>query len=94
MTLIATFDRKLEQLEERLRRFFDDHPDLKHKKQLLESIKGIGETTVIHLLAEMYDLDQYENARAAAPDAGITAAHYPGKAGRLRPLPFQDVPPG
>jgi transposase len=76
LTLIATFDRELEQLEERLRRFFDNHPDLKHKKELLESIKGIGETTAMHLLAEMYDLEQYENARAAAADAGITAAHY------------------
>ena len=76
MTIITAFDQELAQLEARLRRFFDDYPDLKHKKELLESIKGIGATTAIHLLAEMYDLDQYENARAAAADAGITAAHY------------------
>ena len=43
---------------------------------MLQSIKGIGQKTATHLLAEMYDLEQYENAKAAAADAGITASHY------------------
>jgi transposase len=75
-TVITTLDQEIERVEKRLHTFFDDYPDLKAKKELLESIKGIGEITAIHLLAEMYDLDQYDSARAAAADAGITSSHY------------------
>ena len=40
------------------------------------SIKGIGHKTAIGLLAEMYDLADYDSARAAATDAGLTPSHY------------------
>lgn len=75
-TIIATLDSELARVEARLHHFFDDHPDLKGRKELLTSIKGIGETTATHLLAEMYDLAHYDSAKAAAADAGITPAHY------------------
>lgn len=75
-TVIAVIDAEIEQIEARLRRFFDDHPDLQEKKQLLESIKGIGDKTATHILAEMYDLARYKNAKAAAADVGLTASHF------------------
>ena len=40
------------------------------------SIKGIGATTATKILAEMYDLEDYQHARAAAADGGVTPAHY------------------
>jgi len=75
-TVIAVIDAEIEQIEARLRRFFDEHPDLQEKKQLLESIKGIGDKTATHILAEMYDLVRYKNAKAAAADVGLTASHF------------------
>ena len=74
--LIATLEAEIEGIEARLETFFDEHPPLKAKRDLLTSIPGIGEKTATHILAEMYDLDQYENAKAVAADAGITPSHY------------------
>jgi transposase len=74
--VIAVIDTQIEQIEARIQRFFDDHPDLQEKKQLLQSIKGIGDKTATHILAEMYDLARYKNAKAAAADVGLTASHF------------------
>lgn len=85
-TILAAVNNEIERIEERIRSFFDDHPDLKEKKLLLETIKGIGEQTAIRLLAEMYDLAHYKNARAVAADAGVTTSHYwSGSTVRRRP---------
>ncbi len=75
-TILTTLETEIERVTARLRAFFDDHPKLKEKKRLLTSIQGFGEKTATHLLAEMYDLDHYDNAKAAAADAGITPSHY------------------
>ena len=74
--VLATLQKEIERLEKRIRDFIDQYPDLKQKKELLESIKGFGEKTAIHILAEMYDLSEYKNAKAVAADAGVTASHY------------------
>lgn len=46
------------------------------KKQLLESIVGFGSQTATHILAEMYDLAAYDNAKAVAADVGLTPSQY------------------
>ncbi len=46
------------------------------KLALLTSIVGIGAVTAAKLLAEFADLEQYESAKAAAADAGLTPSHY------------------
>ena len=74
--VLAMLETEIELIEQRIRDFFDQNPDLKRKKELLESIKGFGEKTAIHILAEMYDLADYKNAKAAAADAGVTTSHY------------------
>jgi len=74
--VLTTLHEEIEQVEQRIRELIDQHPELKQKKELLESIKGFGEKTAIHILAEMYDLATYKNAKAAAADAGVTASHF------------------
>lgn len=75
-TILGVIEAEMSQIQQRLRDFFDDQPDLKANKKLLETIPGIGHKTATHILAEMYDLDQYDSAKAAAADAGLTASHY------------------
>ncbi len=74
--VLTTIKAEIEQVEKRIRDLINQYPDLKEKKELLQSIKGFGEKTAIHILAEMYDLAEYENAKAAAADAGVTASHH------------------
>lgn len=84
--ILSTILTQIEQVEARITQFFEDHPDLKAKKKLLESIKGIGDVSSTYILAEMYDIEQYESAQAAAADAGVTPSHYEsGKSVRKRP---------
>ncbi|MBV9469790.1 MAG: IS110 family transposase, partial [Abitibacteriaceae bacterium] len=49
----------------------EQHPDLKNKAQLLESIPGIGAATAALLLAELGDMKQFSNARQVAAFAGL-----------------------
>lgn len=74
--LLKTIDAEIEQVKKRINDLIDQNPDLKEKKELLESIKGFGEKTAIHILAEMFDIEDYENAKAVAADAGITTSHH------------------
>ena len=86
LTLLQAIDGEMAAMKQRLDRFFDDHPDLKAKLDLLVSVTGFGRQTSTHIMAEMYDLEQYENGKAAAADAGITTSHYSsGTSVRRRP---------
>ena len=69
--IIATIDEEIKELEELIKQHFEDHPDLKHKKDLLESIPGIGEKTAQLLLSEI-QFERFDSARQVAAQAGIT----------------------
>lgn len=85
-TLLHAINAEIEQVKKRIDDLIDQNPDLKEKKELLESIKGFGAKTAVHILAEMFDIDAYENAKAVAADAGVTASHYEsGTSVRRRP---------
>lgn len=74
--LLHTIDTEIAQVQKRIDDLIDQDPDLKERKELLKSIPGFSDKTAIHILAEMYDLPAYENAKAAAADAGITPSHH------------------
>jgi transposase len=69
--IIATIDEEIQELEKLIKQHFDDHPDLKHKKDLLESIPGIGEKTAQLLLSEI-QFERFNSAKQVAAQAGIT----------------------
>jgi transposase len=74
--IIETLQTEIEQIRQQIEAFIQEQPELKQQYDLLISIKGIGPTCAAVLLAEMYDLADYENAPAAAADAGLTPSHY------------------
>jgi transposase len=73
--VLATLDEQIAQVEREIRQHFDDHPDLKRKRDLLTSIPGIGETTAGSLLGEIPHLDRFESAKAVAAYAGLSPRH-------------------
>ena len=75
-TILATLEEEIASVLQQINELIDQHPDLKKNKELLESIDGFGEKTAIHLLAELYNLPDYKNAKAAAADVGVTASEY------------------
>jgi transposase len=85
-TVLETIEAEIEAVKKRIKEFVNQNPDLKQKKELLESINGFGEKTAIQIVAEMYDLGDYQNAKAAAADGGLTPSHYQsGSSVRRRP---------
>jgi transposase len=70
--VIATLDEQIAQVERKIRQHFDDHPDLKRRRDLLTSIPGIGETTAGAILSEVPHLDRFESAKAIAAFAGLS----------------------
>ena len=75
-TLLATLESEIERIEQQIADLIQQDPDLREQKRLLSSIKGIGEVAAHVIMAEMYDLADYEDAHAAAADAGVNPAHY------------------
>ena len=70
--VIATLDEQIVQVERQIRQHFDDHPDLKRRRDLLTSIPGIGETTAGSILSEIPHLDRFQSAKAVAAFAGLS----------------------
>lgn len=63
-------EQQLKDLLKRLRQHIDQHPDLKHRQDLLESIPGIGQITAAKIQA--VGLDRFAEASALAAYAGLT----------------------
>jgi transposase len=69
---ITFLDHQIQEVEDLIRQHIDQHPDLKHQKDLLTSIPGIGDTTASALLAEIGDWRSFPAARQLAAFAGLT----------------------
>lgn len=70
-TILELLDRELEATRERIRKHIDDDPDLRRRGDLLDSIPGIGEATLAHLLVALSDHYGFDNAKQAAAHAGL-----------------------
>lgn len=75
-TLVDTLNAQMTLIETEIEHIFTAYPALPAQRAWLVSIQGIGNPTAAKILAEMYDLEHYANAPAAAADAGATPAHY------------------
>ena len=75
-TVLAIIATQLTELERTLKEHVKAHSELAANVQLLTSIVGIGVITAVKVLAEFADLEQYDSAKAAAADAGVTPSHF------------------
>jgi transposase len=69
--VIAHLSEQIKKTEALIRSHIDRHPGLRHQRELLDSIPGIGEATAAALLAEVPDIKQYKSARQVAAFAGL-----------------------
>ena len=68
---IAYLDDEIKETKKRIQKHIDNHPDLKQKKTLLESIPGIGETTIPIILSEFAHINRFKNAKCLAAFIGV-----------------------
>ena len=69
-TIVSNLQSQLKELQSEIRKHVKAHPKLEHNAQLLQTIKGIGETTALIILAELPD--DLRDPRQAAAFAGLT----------------------
>lgn len=70
-SLIDTLDLQIDGLETQIKATIEGDDDLKGKRDLIESIDGIGPTTSSTLLAETPHIEKFESAKALAAYAGV-----------------------
>jgi len=68
---IAYLDNEIKETKKFIKDHIDNHPDLKKKKTLLESIPGIGESTIAIILSEFAQIDRFRNAKCLAAYIGV-----------------------
>jgi transposase len=74
--LLETCTTEVETVEQQIEQHLAQHPALQETYALLRSVKGLGPVACCTLMTAMPDLAEYENAAAAAADAGVTPAHH------------------
>ncbi len=83
---IAFLTEQLKSAKKELGRLLDQDEELKRQKQLLMSIKGVGELTAVRFLAELGDLREFADARQLAAFLGLTPEFkISGKSVRSKP---------
>jgi transposase len=70
-TVIEELGRQIESVRELIRQTVDDDPDLKRRKDLLETIPGLGERTIPQLLAYIGRPERFKSSKALAAYAGL-----------------------
>lgn len=69
---ISWLDAEIEKLERDIDDHIDRHPGLKKDAELIESIPGIGGTTVAKVLGHIGDVRRFASAKAFAAFLGVT----------------------
>jgi transposase len=72
---ISYLDKLIEKNKQKIHNNIDNNPDLKHKKELLESIPGIGEVTISVILSEFADISRFDSAKHLTSFLGIAPKH-------------------
>jgi len=72
---ISYLDDSIANTKTRIADHIDNNPDMKHKKELLESIPGIGEITINIVLSELPDTSHFDSAKQMASFVGLAPRH-------------------
>lgn len=73
--VIAHLQQEIKATRTLIRTHIDRHPDLRGKRDLLETIPGIGSGTSAMILAEFGDVTRFSNAGSMASFCGLTPRH-------------------
>lgn len=74
--VLAIIEAQITRIKAQVEEHFDNHPRLKHQRELLDTIPGIGPETAARLLAEIPHLADLGSARAAAAFSGLTPRRH------------------
>lgn len=73
--LLKDFKNEIKNIENSLDELFENNPELKQRRENLQTIPGIGKTTATSILAESPDLSSFKSPRQYAAYAGLVPKH-------------------
>ncbi len=73
---VALLEKQLKEMDEMIRRLIDQHQEMNHQKELLESIPGIGPQTAMFLIVYSNCFKNFDNWRQMACYAGVAPFPY------------------
>jgi transposase len=73
-TVLTQLEKELKETRKRIQRLIDQDPDLKRRRDLLETIPGIAEASSAHLLVALSEHYHFTNAKQAVAFAGLNPA--------------------
>lgn len=73
---VAQTERQVKALLKEIRKYLDQHPDLKAQVELLRSIPGIGELSAVYLLPDVRAKSTYLEVKQLVAYAGLSPAHH------------------
>jgi len=68
---IKHLENSIKEVRQIIKTHIHQHPELKKKSELLESIPGIGEATIAQILAFIGDVSKFNNAKEVAAFIGL-----------------------
>lgn len=68
---ISFLDQEISNVKKLINNHINNHPNLKNKKALLQSVPGIGDATINVILSEFGNITQFKNAKALAAFIGV-----------------------
>jgi transposase len=69
--IIIALQQEIKNIQEQIKSHINNHPDLKQKAELLNSIPGIGPATIAQILAFMGTILHFDNAKQYAAFLGL-----------------------
>lgn len=63
-------------LKAKVQKIILKHAELKEKRNLLQSISGVGEVVSNTIISEIHDINDFQSARQLAAWCGVTPKHY------------------
>ena len=72
--VVAALDREIATVRTSINKTIDDDPDLKQRKDLLDTIPGLGDATIPSLLAYIGRPERFKTVKALIAYAGLTPA--------------------
>lgn len=73
--VISSLEKQIKVLKEKIKNHIDNHPDLRNKKLLLDTIPGVGEATIAQILAFIGNVEDFKNVKQFIAFIGLNPKH-------------------
>jgi transposase len=75
-TTLEFLNEQIDEIDAQMRELIDEDPTLRGRRDLLESIPGIGERVAVTLLGELPNISEFRSGKAVAAFAGLCPREF------------------